>query len=102
MITPLDQALAQVRAKAVPLPAEDVPLAEAHGRVLAEAVRARRDQPATDISMMDGYALRAGDAGAAVVVIGEGAAGGAAPAPAPASGPARPRVSAAPPPPRRP
>ncbi|HZX93144.1 MAG TPA: gephyrin-like molybdotransferase Glp [Myxococcales bacterium] len=77
MITPLDQALAQVRAKAVPLPAEDVPLAEAHGRVLAEAVRARRDQPATDISMMDGYALRAGDAGAALVVIGEVAAGDA-------------------------
>src|SRR3954447_2996250 len=77
MITPLDEALAQVRAKAVPLPAEDVPLAEAHGRVLAEAVRARRDQPATDISMMDGYALRAGDAGAAVVVIGEVAAGDA-------------------------
>jgi len=77
MITPLDEALAAVRAKARPLPAEDVPLADAAGRILAEAVRARRDQPATDISMMDGYALRAADAGAPLRVGGEIAAGDA-------------------------
>jgi molybdopterin molybdotransferase len=73
----LDEALAAVRARARPLPPEDVPLAQAHGRVLAEPVRARRDQPANDISMMDGYALRAADAVGpqALQVAGELAAG---------------------------
>ena len=77
VITPLEEALAAVRGRARPLAAEDVPLAEAYGRVLAEGVRARRDQPATDISMMDGYALRAADAQAALRVAGEIAAGDA-------------------------
>ena len=76
MITPLEDALAAVRARCSPLPAEDAPLGEAQGRVLAEGVRARRDQPASDISMMDGYALRSGDA-AGLRVIGELAAGDA-------------------------
>lgn len=77
MITPLDEALAAIRKRARPLPAEDVPLAEAYRRVLAEGVRARRDQPATDVSMMDGYALRADEAGAPLRVAGEIAAGDA-------------------------
>lgn len=76
MITPLEDALAAVRARCSPLPAEDAPLGEAQGRVLAEGVRAPRDQPASDISMMDGYALRSGDA-AGLRVIGELAAGDA-------------------------
>jgi molybdopterin molybdotransferase len=77
MITPLDEALGAVVARARPLEAEEVPLAEAFGRVLAEGVRARRDQPATDISMMDGYALRASEAGGTLRVTGEIAAGDA-------------------------
>src|SRR5437763_16440557 len=77
MITPLYESLAAVRARAHPLAAEDVSLTDAHGRVLAEGVRARRDQPATDISMMDGYALRSVDAGAPLRVAGEMAAGDA-------------------------
>jgi molybdopterin molybdotransferase len=77
MLTPLDEALAAIRRKARPLPAEDVPLAEADGRVLAEGVRARRDQPATDISMMDGYALRAADVAGPLRLAGEIAAGDA-------------------------
>jgi molybdopterin molybdotransferase len=75
MITPLDEALAAVRTRARPLEGEQVSLAESYGRVLAEAVRAKRDQPATDISMMDGYALRAADAGAPLRIAGEIAAG---------------------------
>src|SRR2546422_1510283 len=77
MITPLDEALAAVRARALPLAAEDISLTESYGRVLAEGIRARRDQPATDISMMDGYALRAADAGGPLRVAGEIAAGDA-------------------------
>lgn len=71
----LEEALAAVRARCSVLPAESVPLAEAAGRVLSEPVVARRDQPGTDISMMDGYALRAGDAASPLRVIGEVAAG---------------------------
>jgi molybdopterin molybdotransferase len=77
VITPLDEALAAIRARCAPLPAEEATLSDAQGRVLAKAVRARRDQPATDISMMDGYALRAGDAGGSLRVVGEVAAGDA-------------------------
>ena len=77
MITPLEEALDAVRARAHPLPAEDVPLTEAYGRVLAAGIRARRDQPANDISMMDGYALRAADSGGPLRVAGEIAAGDA-------------------------
>ncbi|HYC12612.1 MAG TPA: molybdopterin molybdenumtransferase MoeA, partial [Stellaceae bacterium] len=44
-----------------PLAAEQVGLADAFGRVLAEDVRARRTQPPADLSAMDGYAVRAAD-----------------------------------------
>ena len=44
-----------------PLPAEMVGLGDAFGRVLAEDVVARRDQPAAAVSAMDGYAVRAPD-----------------------------------------
>ena len=53
----LQSALARVR----PLPAETVPFAETLGRVLAEDVCAARDDPAADLSGMDGFALRAAD-----------------------------------------
>jgi molybdopterin molybdotransferase len=44
--------------------AEQVKLEQSLGRVLAEEVRANRDQPPYDISAMDGYALRSADLGA--------------------------------------
>ena len=43
--------------------AEQVKLEQSLGRVLAEEVRANRDQPPYDISAMDGYALRSADLG---------------------------------------
>lgn len=43
---------------------EQVKLEQSLGRVLAEEVRANRDQPPYDISAMDGYALRSADLGA--------------------------------------
>lgn len=66
------------------LPAEDVPPAEALGRVVAEAVTARVDLPPWDNSAMDGYAVRAADTAQATVdvpvrlaIVGEVAAGAA-------------------------
>ncbi|MFZ0459078.1 MAG: gephyrin-like molybdotransferase Glp [Rhodoplanes sp.] len=54
-------ALARVLADAVPLPSEQAPLAEAHGRVLTQDLAAQRTQPPSDLSAMDGYAVRAAD-----------------------------------------
>jgi molybdopterin molybdotransferase len=74
---PLDEALSAVRSRCLPLQQEEVPLVEAAGRVLSRPAVALRDQPSSDVSMMDGYALRSGDAGAALEVVGEIAAGDA-------------------------
>ncbi len=71
-------ALERVLAHAVPLPAEEAPLAEADGRVLTYALKALRTQPPADVSAMDGYAVRAGDVAnlpAGLKIIGEVAAG---------------------------
>jgi molybdopterin molybdotransferase len=72
------EALALVLRDAAPLPAESARLMEAHGRVLAEDLVALRTQPPTDVSAMDGYAVRAFDitnVPTSLAVIGEVAAG---------------------------
>lgn len=46
------------------LPAEQVPVADGLGRVLAVDVAARRSQPPMPVSAMDGYAVRADDVAA--------------------------------------
>jgi molybdopterin molybdotransferase len=71
-------AQASVLRDARPLPPEDVPLAAAHGRVLAADLVARRTQPPADVSAMDGYAVRAADVAtvpARLTLVGEVAAG---------------------------
>jgi molybdopterin molybdotransferase len=72
------EALALVLRDAAPLPAESARLMEAHGRVLAKDLVALRTQPPTDVSAMDGYAVRAFDitnVPTSLAVIGEVAAG---------------------------
>jgi len=80
-VTSFDEALALLEASAAPLPAEDVPLAGAAGRVLAEPLTARSDGPRVAVAAMDGYAvLDAGTRpGEALKVIGEARAGAAFP-----------------------
>ena len=80
-LIPVAEALRRVLALAAPLGPEAVPLRDAGGRVLAEAVTARHAQPPFDASVMDGYAVRAEEAvpGARLRVVGEAAAGGAPP-----------------------
>jgi molybdopterin molybdotransferase len=58
MLTPAE-AEALILASIPPMPTEDVPLAEAHGRVLRANLRADRDLPPFDRVMLDGYALSA-------------------------------------------
>ena len=77
-LTPVAEALQRVLADARPLPAETVPLAAAHGRVLTEDLCALRTQPPAAVSAMDGYAVRGDDVAQAPVklrIIGEIAAG---------------------------
>lgn len=57
----IEDALARVLARALPLASEAVPVAEAAGRVLAEDVVAAIDLPPFPSSAMDGFAVRAGD-----------------------------------------
>ena len=70
---------ARVIAAFAPLPAETVSVAEAAGRVLANAPTARLTQPPSDLSAMDGYAVRAEDVPAApttLKLVGQAPAGG--------------------------
>ncbi len=76
----IEEALERVKAAFGPLPAEQVSVAEALGRVLADDVEARVTQPPAAVSAMDGYAVRAADVAEPPVVlrtIGDAPAGGA-------------------------
>lgn len=76
----VDEARARILSAFETLAAEDVSLDRALHRVLAADVAARRTQPPTAVSAMDGYAVQAGDvaqAPATLKVVGEAPAGGA-------------------------
>jgi len=77
----IDEALALVLENVTPLEAEDVPLADAAGRVLAEVARSAVDLPPFPSSAMDGFALRAADAPGTLPVVARVAAGRPAPRP---------------------
>jgi len=77
-LMPVADALAAILEGAEPMPEDLVALEEAHHRVLARDVAARRTQPPQAMSAMDGYAVRTADAAqvhARLKVIGEVAAG---------------------------
>lgn len=52
------QALAHLFALVDPIDIETVPLTQANGRIMAETISARRDQPPFAASAMDGYAIK--------------------------------------------
>jgi len=73
-----DEAVEIVRRAAAPLGTETAPIAEAAGRVLAAPVIARIASPRSDVSAMDGYAVRDEDLARLPVrlrVVGESFAG---------------------------
>ena len=74
-----DEALARVCAAALPLGKETVAIQSAAGRVLAEPVVAQIASPRSDVSAMDGYAVRDADlvdCPARLQLVGESFAGG--------------------------
>lgn len=73
-----DESVELVRSVARPLATKTVPLANAAGRVLARPVIARIDSPRSDVSAMDGYAVREADLAqfpVALEVVGQSFAG---------------------------
>jgi molybdopterin molybdotransferase len=65
----VEEALAQILARARPLATERVDVGHALGRVLAEPVVSRREIPPWPNSSMDGYAVRAADTQRAPVTL---------------------------------
>jgi len=72
---PLEEAQARLLALAEPLPVQHVDFEGALGHYLAEPLIARRTQPASDLSAMDGYAVRLDDMAGPWQLVGESAAG---------------------------
>ena len=70
-----EEALAKVLERAQVLPAEDVPIREAAGRILASDARAVVDLPPFASSAMDGFAVRAADTPGRLPVVARIAAG---------------------------
>lgn len=71
----LEEAQARILALAPLLPIERVDVPSALGRYLAEPLLARRTQPASHVSAMDGYAVREADIKGPWRIVGESAAG---------------------------
>src|SRR3981189_1276444 len=57
----VEAALERLLAPLKPLAAEQIPVSDGLGRVLAEDIVSRRTQPPFAVSAMDGYAVRAAD-----------------------------------------
>ncbi|MBN2971683.1 molybdopterin molybdotransferase MoeA [Roseomonas aeriglobus] len=74
-LLPVVDAQNRVLSLAAPLAVEHVSLAAAAHRFAAADVVARRTQPASDLSAMDGYAVRHADLDRPLRLIGESAAG---------------------------
>lgn len=76
----VEDARARIVAAFEPLASEDVALERALHRVLAADIAARRTQPPSPVSAMDGYAVKAQDVAripATLRIVGEAPAGGA-------------------------
>jgi len=71
----IDEARALVLGAVTPLDAEELTIAAALGRVLAEDVAAAHDVPSFANSAMDGFAVRSGPAGRELAIVGESRAG---------------------------
>ena len=74
----VDEALARILAHASPLAEESVGLHQARGRTLTRSLAAQRTQPPSDLSAMDGYAIRHADLhdlARPLKLVGESAAG---------------------------
>jgi molybdopterin molybdotransferase len=77
----IDEAIDLILSRVTPLEAEEVPLADAAGRVTAETAHSAVDLPPFPSSAMDGFALRAADTPGTLPIVARVAAGRPAPRP---------------------
>ena len=81
-LLPVEEARARILGGVLPLARERVSVGEALGRTLAADLEAKRDQPPSAVSAMDGYAVRAADVErlpATLTLVGAASAGHASP-----------------------
>jgi molybdopterin molybdotransferase len=71
----------ELRAQLARIEVEWIPVSQSAGRILADPLASFRDSPANDVSAMDGYALRLGDARSGPISICGIARAGAPPVP---------------------
>ncbi len=78
---PISKAIHDLARRLSSVETELLPVESVSGRILGEDLRADRDSPASDVSAMDGYAVRYSDLAAsnALAVLGESVAGKPAP-----------------------
>ncbi|MBJ7441351.1 MAG: molybdopterin molybdotransferase MoeA [Sphingopyxis sp.] len=76
-LLPVEDAQARLLALRNALPPEKISFSECFGRYTSDDILAQRDQPAAQLSAMDGYAIRFDDLPGPWTVIGESAAGAA-------------------------
>jgi molybdopterin molybdotransferase len=76
-LLPVEEAQARLLALRAPLAPENIAFSESLGRYLSHDVVAQRDQPATPLSAMDGYAIRSADLPGPWTITGEIPAGAA-------------------------
>lgn len=75
-LLPIEQALQQQNAQLSPITeTESIAIAEAHGRIIAEDIRARINVPGADNSAMDGYAIKAYESHKPLKIVGQALAG---------------------------
>ena len=77
VLLPLEEAQQRLFSLATRLPIETVPIGQALDCYLASDIAAHRDQPAADMSAMDGYAIRFEDRAGPWTCVGECKAGSA-------------------------
>ena len=81
-LLPLEEALARMLATPAASPGiEEIPLLDALGRTLAQEIVSGVAVPPTDNSAMDGYALRASDAGLGQLRVSQRIPAGSVPQP---------------------
>ncbi|MEI8197640.1 MAG: molybdopterin molybdenumtransferase MoeA, partial [Phycisphaerae bacterium] len=85
-LTTPQRALAALLASLTPVSAETLSWTLATGRILAQTIHADRASPPTDVSAMDGYAVRLGDLKTGTLAVAGEISAGQAPPPRPDGG----------------
>ena len=79
LVDPISANIDRLKSRLRVLGTESIAATKSHGRVIAQDIRAFRDSPSTDVSAMDGYAVRFSDISASELPVTGTATAGSAP-----------------------